>query len=202
MFLGHSGRDLPPRTSGMVVRAYFDAERTVELPGSPLRLDAERYQLLRQLCRTGLGRDACLGPVRGPFLAGWAIGAGPYRLRIDEGDPIQVEPPQPLPAHEWPLQLRLPLGVCDGAVHHFSLEQQDRSGSWIQLDESLDLVPAQLTPWPALLAHARPPFPDHLGPLAREHQRSRPTGTGPPSRGQRRPTDPANPQNDRPTGSD
>ncbi|WP_254943018.1 hypothetical protein [Cyanobium sp. A1C-AMD] len=60
VFLGHSGRDLPPRTSGMVVRAFFDAEFTLELPGSPLRLDAERYQLLRQLCRTGLGRDACL----------------------------------------------------------------------------------------------------------------------------------------------
>ena len=172
VFLGHSGRDLPPRSSGMVVRAYFDAERTVELPGSPLRLDAERYQLLRQLCRTGLGRDACLGPVRGPYLAGWAIGAGPYRLRIDDGEPIAIEPPQPLPSHEWPLQLRLPVDVCDGAVHHFALEQQDRSGSWVLLDESLDLAAPQLTPWPALLAHARPPFPDHLGPLAREHQRS------------------------------
>jgi len=172
VFLGHSGRDLPPRTSGMVVRAFFDAERLHELPGSPLRLDAERYQLLRQLCRTGLGRDACLGPVRGPYLAGWAIGAGPYRLTIDEGEPLAITPPDPLPPHEWPLQLRLPAGACDGAVHHFQLEQQTNQGRWIQLDESLDLVPAQLTPWPALLAHARPPFPDHIGPLAREHQRS------------------------------
>ena len=172
VFLGHSGRDLPPRTSGMVVRAYFDAERRVELPGSPLRLDAERYQLLRQLCRTGLGRDACLGPVRGPFLAGWAIGAGPYRLCIDAGDPIAISPPAPLPSHEWPLQVRLPADVCDGAVHHFSLQQQNPSGEWIQIDESLDLAAAQLTPWPALLAHARPPFPDHLAPLAREHHRS------------------------------
>jgi GT2 family glycosyltransferase len=172
VFLGHSGRDLPPRTSGLVVRAYFDSERSLELPGSPLRLDAELYQLLSQLCRTGLGRDACLGPVRGPYLAGWAIGAGPYRLVIDGTEPLMIEPPDPMPPYEWPLNLRLPAERCDGAVHHFSLEQQAPDREWIRLDESLDLVPVQLTPWPALLAHARPPFPNHLSPLAREHQRS------------------------------
>jgi GT2 family glycosyltransferase len=57
-------------------------------------------------------------------------------------------------------------------VHHFSLQQQTPSGEWQQLDERLDLAAPQLTPWPALLAHARPPFPDHLSPLALEHQRS------------------------------
>ena len=70
VFLGHSGRDLPPRTSGMVVRAFFDAERRIELPGSPLRLDAERYQLLRQLCRTGLGRKASIAGLQGSQLLG------------------------------------------------------------------------------------------------------------------------------------
>jgi hypothetical protein len=124
VFLGHSGRDLPARSSGMVVRAFFDAELCFELPGSPLRLDAQLYQLLRQLCRTGLGRDACLGPVRGAYLAGWAIGRGPYRLIVDAGDPLTIDPPEPLPPHEWPLNLRLPPGLCDGAVHHFSLQQQ------------------------------------------------------------------------------
>jgi hypothetical protein len=94
IFLGHNGRDLPPRTSGLVVRVFFDTERTIELPGSPLRLDAESYQMLRQLCRTGLGRDACLGPVYGPLLAGWAIGAGPYQVRIDGGEPIAIAPPR------------------------------------------------------------------------------------------------------------
>ena len=166
-FLGHNGRDLPPRTSGMVVRAFFDEERSLELPGSPLRIDAERYQMLRQLCRTGLGRDACLGPVHGPLLAGWAIGSGPYQLRIDGADPISIPTPDPLPKHEWPLQLRLPASCCDGSVHHFQLE---KDGS--PIDESFDLVPAQLTPWSALQVHGRPPFPDHLGPLAREHHRS------------------------------
>jgi GT2 family glycosyltransferase len=110
--------------------------------------------------------------VRGPYLAGWAIGRGPYRLCVDGGEAIAIEPPDPLPPHEWPLNLRLPPALCDGAVHHFSLEQQTTSGAWQQLDESLDLAATQLTPWPALLAHARPPFPDHLSPLAREHQRS------------------------------
>ena len=167
VFLGHNGRDLPPRTSGLVVRVFFDAERTIELPGSPLRLDAESYQMLRQLCRTGLGRDACLGPVYGPLLAGWAIGAGPYQVRIDGGEPIAIAPPEPLPEHEWPLQLPLPASHCDGSVHHFQLEKDG-----LPIDESFDLVPAQLTPWPALQAHGRAPFPDHLAPLAREHHRS------------------------------
>ena len=107
-FQGHNGRELPEASPGLVLRAFFDAQRRFELPGSPLRLDAERYQLLRQLCRTGLGRDACLGPVRGPFLAGWAIGAGPYQLRIDGGEPLALHPPEPLPSHEWPLNLPLP----------------------------------------------------------------------------------------------
>jgi GT2 family glycosyltransferase/glycosyltransferase involved in cell wall biosynthesis len=166
-FLGHNGRDLPPRSSGMVVRAFFDSERTLELPGSPLRIDAERYQLLRQLCRTGFGRDACLGPVHGALLAGWARGAGPYQLRIDGAEAIPIPAPDPLPEHEWPLQLRLPPSCCDGCVHHFQLEKGGEP-----IDESFDLVPAQLTPWSALQVHGRPPFPDHLAPLAREHHRS------------------------------
>lgn len=172
LFLGHSGRDLPPRTSGMVVRAFFDEERKFELPGSPIRLGAEAYQVLRQLCRTGLGRDACLGPVRGAFLAGWAIGPGPYRITIDNCDPIPLTPPKPLPTHEWPIQLTLPLNFCDGNIHYFSLQRQTIEGDWLQLDESFDLVPLQLTPWPALLTHAHPPFPDYLSPLAKEQQRS------------------------------
>ena len=33
-----------------------------------------------------LRADACLGPVRGAYLAGWATGVGPYRLCIDGGE--------------------------------------------------------------------------------------------------------------------
>ena len=166
-FLGHNGRDLPPRSSGMVIRAFFDEACSLELPGSPLRIDAERYQQLRQLCRTGLGREACLGPVRGPVIVGWAIGAGPYSLSIDGAEPIAIAPPDPLPQHEWPIQLKLPASCCDGGVHHFELRLDGQA-----LDQSFDLVPAQLTPWAALQAHSRPPFPGHLSPLAVEHYRS------------------------------
>lgn len=171
-FQGHTGRDLPTRTSGLVVRAYGTLDRSQELPGSPLRLDAQRYQVLRQLCRTGLGRTACLGVVRGPYLHGWAMGSGPYRICIDDAEAVPVQAPEAVPAHEWPFQIQLPTHCSDGSVHHFRLEEQLQDGTWSACDESIDLVAAQLTPWPALLTHARPPFPDHLGPLAREHQRS------------------------------
>ena len=113
-----------------------------------------------------------MGPVRGAYLAGWATGAGPYQLRIDGGEPWPLTPPSPPPDHEWPLQFTIPPQCCDGAIHHFDLQQQQADGQWRSLDETLDLVPHQLTPWPALLAHARPPYPDQLSPLAREHQRS------------------------------
>ena len=154
-FLGHNGRDLPPRSSGMVVRAFEQrADDRFELPGSPLRIDAERYNQLRRLCRIGLGRDACLGPVRGAYLAGWATGSGPYRLSIDGGDPWPLTPPTSPPAHEWPLQFTLPAHCCDGSVHHFDIQQQQADGQWRSLDETLDIVPHQLTPgrpcWPTL----------------------------------------------------
>jgi len=113
-FLGHNGRDLPPRSSGMVVRAFEQrADDRFELPGSPLRVDAERYNQLRRLCRIGLGRDACLGPVRGAYLAGWATGAGPYRICIDGGKPWSLTPPTSPQAHEWPLQFTLPAQCCE-----------------------------------------------------------------------------------------
>ena len=167
-FQGHSGRDLPPRSSGMVLRAFFDAERQLELSGSPLRLDAELYQELRQLCRMGLGRSARIAGVRAATLFGWAHGGAPLQLRCDGGDPLSIAPPDPLPQQEWPFECPLPQNLCDGAVHY--LELLDAQGAC--LDELLELLPFQLTPWPALLEHSRPAFPDHLAPLAREHYRS------------------------------
>lgn len=167
-FRGHSGTELPPHSSGMVLRAFFDAERQVELPGSPLRLDSERYQLLRQLCRTGLGRRASIAGVRAGQLLGWAMGPEPLQLRIDGGEPLPIQPPEPLPAVEWPFQLPLPRACCDGRIHHLELEDVDGG----RIAESLELIGHQLTPWPALLEHGQPPFPDQLSPLAREHYRS------------------------------
>jgi O-antigen biosynthesis protein len=174
LFLGHSGVELPPHSSGMVLRAYCRPPDTppntwLELAGSPLRLDGERYAELRELCRLGLGRRARLAGLQGQQLRGWASGASPLQLRLDGGAaPLPVLPPDPLPSGEWPFQLELPASVCDGAVHHLQLETE--SGEPIH--ERLELVPFQLTPWPALLQHGQAPFPDHLSPLARERQRS------------------------------
>ena len=174
LFLGHSGVELPPHSSGMVLRAFCQlpaqaTETWQELPGSPLRLDGERYALLQELCRLGLGRRARLVGLDGHQLRGWASGSTPLQLRLDGGDaPLPITPPDPLPKGEWPFQLELPTGLCDGAVHHLQLETDQAE----PIDERLELLPFQLTPWAALLEHGQAPFPDHLSPLARERQRS------------------------------
>ena len=169
LFLGHSGVELPPPSNGLVVRAFFDAERRFELPGSPLRLDGERYAELQELCHLGLGHRARLMGLEGHQLRGWATGTTPLQLRIDGGEPVLPIPaPEAPPRGEWPFQLELPPGVCDGAMHHLQLE----TAAGEAIDERLELLPFQLTPWAALLEHGQPPFPDHLSPLARERQRS------------------------------
>ena len=168
LFLGHSGVELPPHGRGLVLRAFFDAERRVELPGSPLRLDAERHARLKDLCLLGLGRRARLGGVAGHQIRGWASGRTPLQVRIDDTVLLPVVAPDPLPEGEWPFQLDLPTVLCDGAVHHLALETVEAEA----IDERLELLPFQLTPWPALLQHGQAPFPDQLSPLARERQRS------------------------------
>lgn len=168
-FLGHSGVELPPHSNGLVLRAFFDAERSHELPGSPLRLDGERYALLQELCRLGLGRPARLVGLEGPKVCGWASGATPLQLRLDHAaEPLPIAPPDPLPPAEWPFQLTLPTSLCDGGIHHLQLE----SDAGELVDERLELLPFHLTPWAALLEHGQAPFPDQLSPLARERQRS------------------------------
>ena len=168
LFLGHSGVELPPHGRGLVLRAFFDPERRVELPGSPLRLDAERYARLQDLCRLGLGRRARLEGVAGYQIRGWASGATPLQVRVDAIARLPIEAPDPLPVGEWPFQLDLPRELCDGAVHHLALETSEGEA----IDERLELLPFQLTPWAALLEHGQAPFPDQLSPLARERQRS------------------------------
>ena len=168
LFLGHSGVELPPASNGLVVRAFFDPERRHELAGSPLRLDAERYATLQELCRIGLGRRARLSGLEGLQVRGWATGTAPLQLRIDGGPAQTICPPDTLPPGEWPFELALPTELCDAGLHHLQLETE--AGE--PIDERLELVPFQLTPWPALLEHSRPPFPDHLSPLARERHRS------------------------------
>lgn len=167
-FLGHSGVELPPHSTGMVLRAFFDSEGSVELPGSPLRLDGERYAALRELCLLGLGRRARLHGLEGPQVCGWATGGTALQLRLDGGKHVlPITPPESLPAGEWPFLIPLPTALCDGAVHHLQLE----TAAGELVDERLELLPFQLTPWCALLEHGQAPFPDQLSPLARERQR-------------------------------
>jgi GT2 family glycosyltransferase len=64
--------------------------------------------------------------------------------------------------------MELPAALCDGGAHLLQLE----TNSGEPIDERLELLPFQLTPWPALLEHSSAPFPDQLSPLARERQRS------------------------------
>jgi len=175
LFLGHSGVELPPHSVGLVLRAFArlpsaesEQDSWLELPGSPLRLDSESHALLQELCRIGLGRPARLVGLVGHQLRGWASGNAPLQLRLDGGDnPLPLAPPDTAPRGEWPIQLDLPTAVCDGCVHHLQLETADGEA----IDERLELVPFQLTPWPALLQHGQAPFPDQLSPLARERQR-------------------------------
>ncbi|SBO44338.1 glycosyltransferase [Cyanobium sp. NIES-981] len=168
LFLGHSGMELPPASNGLVLRAFFDEARRHELPGSPLRLDAEAYARLNELCRLGLGRPACLAGLEGLDVRGWASGSEQLQLRIDRGAPLPITPPEPLPAGEWPFQIPLAASLCDGNLHHLALETT--AGELV--DERLEILPFQLTPWSVLLEHSRPPFPDHLSPLAAERLRS------------------------------
>jgi GT2 family glycosyltransferase len=167
-FQGSLDLELPSQSGGLVLRAYFDTLSRTEIPGSPVRLDGERYEVLQQICRSGSRGRARLGPVEGPFACGWAVGDDPLQLRVDAGEPLPVDPPQPLPGLDWAFRLALPTALCDGNPHHLLLE----TTAGQPLDERIELLPFQLTPWGALQEHGRPPFPDQLSPLAREHYRS------------------------------
>ena len=167
-FRGPTAVELPPHSNGLVLRAYVDAADGTELPGSPVRLDAERHALLQRICRGGCRGRARLGPLEGSIATGWALGGEPVQLRVDHGEPLPIQPPEPLPGLDWAFRLPLPTAVCDGNAHHLQLE----NAAGERLDESFELIPFQLTPWGALQEHGRPPFPDQLSPLAREHYRS------------------------------
>ncbi len=155
---------LPPRTTGSVLRAYArTAHGLEELSGSPLRLDADRYQQLESLCHAAQQLPAGFRPLEGPFLSGWAPPESELLLRID-GEALP-------PVHstgKGHFMLPLPPACCDGRAHHIALHHTDGT----LLAETIELTPFQLTPWPSLLEHGRAPFPKGLDPLAQEHHRS------------------------------
>ena len=160
---GPLGVTLPERSTGSVLRACLcSGDIREDLPGSPLRLDSDRYQLLERLCHRGLGSPYGLHALEGPWIHGWAEPLTELVLWLD-GKPI------------GPVQLRsdgrfhhpLPPEACDGRVHHIAL----RTSTEELLCEQLEISPFQLTPWAALLEHGQPPLPHGFDPLARERHR-------------------------------
>ncbi|MCP9839608.1 glycosyltransferase [Synechococcus sp. J7-Johnson] len=161
-FFGRNGIELPARSTGLVMRALLVTDPSVELAGSPLRLDDQRYQLLEQLCcRSGSG--VRVDSLHGPFLVCWASPGRELELRLD-GASLGIVTAN----DEGQIQAPLPPEQCDGQVHHFALHDNDGA---LQA-ESLEITPFQLTPWSSLHDHGQAPFPDQLHPLAREHHRS------------------------------
>lgn len=162
-FPGRSGMEIPPRSTGLVLRALVQGDPAVELPGSPLRLDDARYRALEQLGRRAAGRSVRLDALSGPFVVGWAPPGQELELRLD-GVPAGRASARP----DGQFHLPLPAASCDGRPHHLAIHD----GEGVLRAESLEITPFQLTPWSALQDHGRPPFPDQLNPLAREHLRS------------------------------
>jgi GT2 family glycosyltransferase len=171
-FLGDPQLALPSLSPALVLRVFFDQDGGLELPGSPLRLSETSYELLLRDHRTAEvlqnQKPGELLPLQGVFLEGWLVDPEPLELVIDGGQPIAILPPDSAPSGRWNFGTRLPLSCCDGRVHHLLL--RDAKGTTI--DESLELVPFQLTPWAALQQFTSPPFPEPLGPLAAERYRS------------------------------
>jgi GT2 family glycosyltransferase len=167
-FWWSAAHPLPPYSQGLVLRLFFDPAREWEVPGSPLRIDADLYRLLQEQRQHGPARGGGLTGLNGPHLAGWGRGTETLLLRIDGSVALELSPPESPTAAAWPFQLELPSPCWDGAVHHLQLE----TTSGEVLDQRFELVPFQLTPWDALQVYSRPPFPDQLSPLARERYRS------------------------------
>ncbi len=168
LFRWDPAKSLPPFSQGLVLRLFATDSDGMELPGSPLRLDAATYeQIVRPRPQEPI-RGGGLSALQPPHLKGWGRGGDPLMLRLDGAVRLTVVPPDPLPDGPWPFEALLPDDLCDGAVHHLQLE----TATGDVLDQRYDLLPFQLTPWAALQRHARPPFPDELSPLARERYRS------------------------------
>ncbi len=158
---------LPAYSQGLVLRLLVEASGT-ELPGSPMRLDADTYAQIDQQRQHGPIREGAFTQLQTPLLHGWGRGPEPLLLRLDGSTTLPITPPEPLPEGPWPFQQLLPTALADGSIHHLQLE----TGAGLVLDQRFELLPFHLTPWAALQQHARPPFPDELSPLARERYRS------------------------------
>ncbi|MEA5444026.1 glycosyltransferase [Cyanobium gracile UHCC 0281] len=163
-----ASQPLPPFSQGLVLRLFAAGEAGPELAGSPLRVDADTYGQIAHQRQHGPAREGALTACQAPLLHGWGRGPEPLVLRLDGAATLPIAPPEPLSEEPWPFQQLLPAALADGAIHHLQLE----TAAGQVLDQRFELLPFHLTPWAALQQHARPPFPDELSPLAREHYRS------------------------------
>ncbi|MBM5799585.1 MAG: glycosyltransferase family 2 protein, partial [Cyanobacteria bacterium K_DeepCast_35m_m2_023] len=148
-----------------VLRAWIDTPKgPVELSGSPQYLSQERYRRLEQLQRRSTGGPAAgLHGLAGPLVHGWAEPGRVLELLLDGQACLALRADA-----QGQLHGVLPAEACDGRPHQLEL----RDGRGCSLDERIVMTPFQLTPWPALLEHSRPPFPDQLHPLVLEQHRS------------------------------
>ena len=153
----------PERSTGTVVRAFLRHEQQLqELPGSPLRLDPDRYQQFLGLCHRGPRGPYGLHPLEGSWIHGWAPAATTVELWMD-GSLLEV-----LSATaEGGIHHLLPGAACDGRLHHLQL----RSAGGEPLAERLEYTPFLLLPWAALLEHGQPPLPYGFEPMGRERHR-------------------------------
>ncbi len=153
----------PERSTGSVLRACLRrGDQRLDLPGSPLRLDADRYQLLTRLCQRGHCSPFGLHALEGPWIYGWAPPDAAPQLLLD-GQPLEP----PVVMGDGRFHQALPAIACDGRLHHLEL----RSPEGERLAERLEISPFQLTPWSGLLEHGAPPLPYGFEPLARERHR-------------------------------
>lgn len=153
----------PERTTGSVLRALVrQGEQLQELPGSPLRLDPDRYQQFIGLCQRGPRGRFGLNPVEGPWIHGWGPPGAQLELLLDGSALTRL-----VVTPDGRFHQALPSPACDGRLHHLEL----RSTAGDPLAERLDYTPFQLIPWAALLEHAQPPLPYGLEPMARERHR-------------------------------
>ncbi|MFM7314998.1 MAG: glycosyltransferase family 2 protein [Cyanobium sp.] len=155
---------LPPgRSAGTVLRALVRrADRLLDLPGSPMRLDPDRYQLFLALCGRGPRSPLGLLPLEGPWIHGWAPPGTEAELWLD-GSLLE----RLCATAEGRLLQPLPGSACDGRLHHLELRSPDGKSQ----AERLEFTPFQLISWPALLEHAQPPLPYGFEPMGRERHR-------------------------------
>ncbi len=166
-FWWSAAHPFPAYSQGLVLRLFFDPAREWELPGSPLRIDADLYRLLYEQRHRGPVRGGGLTGLNGARLAGWGRGTEPcscgsmapwpWNSRLRRRPP---PPPGPSSSSCPPPAGTAPCTTSSSKPLRRGARSALRAGA----------LPAhplgcRSGPQPA-------PFPDQLSPLARERYRS------------------------------